>query len=132
MIPGAGIEPSGVSSKLVRISFDTDRPFYPYREPLRAVEPSDAKLDRKLVVYLLSTTPVKSTIGLGNTAWIGRQYAINPIGDTELSMIAKDLDMTASELPAHPTLTTFIDDSSPRNGWADVWFDPQSKTADAR
>jgi hypothetical protein len=130
---GVGAAPSGVSSKLVRISFDTDRPFYPYREPLRPVKPSDAAHDRKLVVYFLSSTVVSAKIGPANTAWVGRAYAVNhSISNDVLSSIAKDLKMDVSQLPAHPELTTFIDTSSPRNGWADVWFDPQPKTANAR
>ena len=112
-----------VSSKLVRISFQTDRPYYPYREPRESTQPLPT--GRQLRVYVLSSTPVDAIFGTANTRWVG--YRLSPhsnINRNYLEQTATRLSMKRSDLPSTPTLSTFFDNSSPRIGTNDVWFQP--------
>ena len=121
-------KPALVSSRLVRISFDADKPFYPYSEPNWANAANDPSNSRKLVVYILTLGAVDAHIGDDNTAWGVSRFVNSEIGTSThmLDRIAKDAGLDVSQMPAKPTLTTFVDISSPRLGWADVWFIPSA------
>jgi hypothetical protein len=97
----------------VRMSFATDLPFYPYREPEDARAQRDA--GRTLQVHVLAGERMEGTLG-ERGAWPGRVTFSGP---------SEDLGGRAARwgLSAGLTrLTTFEDRSSPRPGADEVFF----------
>lgn len=114
---------TGVASSLVRMSFPTHKPFFPYREPSDQREGTAAKLPRLLKVYFLSDGPVKGC--LSNTdGWPGRADWSRPVDEAERTSLSRDLTLWPNQLPSKMWLTVFSDNSSPRPGTADVYFQP--------
>lgn len=118
--------PAGAALTPVRMSFTTDRPFYPYREPT----PPPGKADeytppRALRVFLV--TPAGRTAGTLGTApagWPGRTAWADRLPAGRLDGVG-----TAAKLPAGlPAgdlwLTEFEDRSSPRPATDEVYFGP--------
>jgi hypothetical protein len=110
-----------IGTSSVRMSFSTDKPFYPYREPAdqRDTVPAAHKdlpqRPRTLRVYFASDARVDGALGNG-AAFPG---AVK-LADT-VDMPAQP---TAPFLPARGFLTVFEDTSNPRPGVEDVFFSP--------
>ncbi|MBV9469499.1 MAG: DUF2330 domain-containing protein, partial [Abitibacteriaceae bacterium] len=121
--------PQGTSISLspVRMSFATDHPFYPYREPAYARSmPNPAP--RSLRVYMLSQQSMDGTLGYAShRSWPGRVTATNIPTDSLRGELAHYLSLEPNQLPANMQLTAFQDDSSPRPGFDDVYFWPASR-----
>jgi hypothetical protein len=115
------------TTKAVRMSFQTDRPFFPYREP-------EAKKDkgrgddgprnsgRLLRVFFVSDTRVDGKLGPG--AWHANIPWSDSLSDEQRKQLAKEIGVPEEELPAKAWLTTFEDRASPRPGKDDVFFEP--------
>jgi hypothetical protein len=116
-----------VSSAVVRISFTTDRPVYPYREPADQREPGQSSSPRLLRVFLLSTARMGGTLGASGT-WPGRVTWADQLNPIQLAGLAQELALPANGLPNAnaPWMTVFEDSSSPRPGIDDVYFAPAS------
>jgi len=99
----------------VRMSFKTDSPFYPYREPITAMA---GESQRSLRVFFLGDGPVGAT--MGQKPWVGRQEMSDTLTTGEISDLAKLLP--GVDLSHSSTLTSFIDTSSPREGLDEVYF----------
>lgn len=102
----------------VRMTFNTERPFFPYREPASQREIDHGS--RMLRIWFLGPDRVKGVIGKDQT-WPG---------ETHWSDAARDLETAGVKLPAGTRLTAFEDTSSPRPGTDDLFFttDPDQKT----
>ncbi len=108
-----------VATSAVRMSFKTDQPFFPYREP--ATRSSAA---RALEVYFVSGERVEGRIG-ATGKWPGVTLWAQPLeGIPGLLTRAK---LPANAVPANAWLTRFIDSSSPRPGTDELYF---SRAAD--
>ena len=135
------------TTKPVRMSFKTDRPFFPYREPEGKPEKANAenkRLDEKgdmprlwhidekgnkqwndartLRVFFVSDTRMDGK--LGNAAWHARVPWSNELTDEQRKQLVKETGVPDDELPAKAWLTTFEDRASPRPGKEEVYFDP--------
>ncbi len=119
--------PTSAEGTTVRISFQTERPFYPYREPI-STNPGNAS-KRSLTVYYLSGERATGTLGEkgewpGNTVWADK------VPDAKLASIFKHLKLKPDEqtnlLTATPYLNEFQDDSFPRPGTDEVYFQPSA------
>lgn len=102
-----------VATRTVRMSFQADRPFYPYREP--AAEPARASYaDRVLRVHVLSTERYAAT--LADKPWFARVLYAAPIepGLPELAGLGDHLRFA----------TTFVDESNPRPATDELYFAP--------
>lgn len=101
----------------VRMTFTTDRPFFPYREPSSqregAIEP------RVLSVFFVGPERVTGRIG-DTTSWPGQMFWSDRIRDLEIAGVDVSGDLR---------LTAFEDHSSPRPGTDDLFFerDPDQK-----
>src|SRR6185436_6915859 len=94
----------------VKMSFQTERPFFPYREP--ASQRANAKYDdvRVLRIWFLGPERVKGTIG-ADTFWPG------------VLMWSDRVDSVAGlTIPANTRLTAFNDVNSIRPGTDDLFF----------
>lgn len=101
----------------VRMSFTTERPFFPYREP--ASQREGAAEPRVLRVWFVG--PERVAGRLGENAWPGQMYWSDTIQDFELGGVT---------IARGSRLTAFEDHSSPRPGTADLFFvrDDDQKT----
>ncbi|MEM6996948.1 MAG: DUF2330 domain-containing protein, partial [Myxococcota bacterium] len=107
----------GVATSPVRMSFATDRPMYPYREPADQREGTGSSA-RALRVFFIADRRHAGALG-DDTVWPGKATFAR-------SLDAATLDgmIDATLLPDKPYLTTFVDESSPRPGTADLFFAP--------
>jgi hypothetical protein len=118
----AGDDKEGaVSTKAVRMSFQTDKPFFPYREPVAQSRSRDDFNSRLLRVYFLAEARYGGAIGV-DTEWPSRTVWSNRIdkeGRAELLRLAK---LPADSVPNARWLTEFLDHSSPRSNADEVYF----------
>lgn len=122
-----GQTPAGaktVNNSAVRISFQTDTPFYPYREPADARGETAAQTSRTLRLFVLSDSRVSGTIGKGDgaTPFPGRTVWANKAEAGRLSATASSGKLPESLGQRDWHLTEFEDRSSPRPGTDEVYF----------
>ena len=121
LLPGSGDPGTGkIQSKAIRMSFTTDRPFFPYSEPKNPPQPGG----RELKVAILSDTRVSGRLDDGHT-WPGELQYSGPMDMThsaiEFLALAK-LDKPTEVISPPINLTYFADYSNPRPGTADLYF----------
>ncbi len=116
--PGAETRVIGTSA--VRMTFKTDRPFYPYREPRDQRETLTASLDkvavdhRTLRVYFASDTRYEGALDDGGAF----------PAETKLAGWITAPPTGKALIPERAFLTVFEDTSNPRPGTDDVFFSP--------
>jgi hypothetical protein len=108
----------------VRISFKTDTPFYPYREPEDARTGPTNGASRSLRVFVLSDSRVMGMIGKGDqpTPFPGRTVWSNQITADQLAAAEKAGKLPEQAGGRYLYLTEFEDRSSPRPGTDEVYF----------
>ena len=119
------------SSSLVRMSFKTSRPFFPYSKPQNAKsqKPKGGKSTRSLRIFFLSDARYKATSqSFGKfAAWPGKVVWSDSLSGniqrTEAQSMAKDLALPTGAISTDQWLTVFEDNSSPRPGTRDVYFE---------
>lgn len=117
-------EKGGVKTRAVRMSFQTDTPFYPYREPNRELDSKTGP--RELRVFLLSDARYQGRVGKDG-GWPAKTEWSGPMPDYRNSEVARAMQVEESSLPHW--LTEFIDRSSPRNGFDELYFDKSATQA---
>jgi hypothetical protein len=112
-------------AKAVRMSFPTDAPFYPYREPEDVRNQPAAASPRTLRVFYLGDARAEGKLGEAGswpakTVWANAcpEYTLNSVVDG-LGLAEKDAKALGGR-PWH--LTEFEDASSPRPGTHEVFF----------
>lgn len=106
-----------VATRAVTMTFATERPYYPYREP--APPPAgDAAPARTLRVVFAGDARVAATMGA--TPWTAR------------TQFARPLELPPALNLGRRFVTVFIDDSSPRRGTDEVYFAPSADAAEVR
>lgn len=115
------------SSSLVRMSFYTDKPFFPYREPANQRAGIARKTPRSLRVFFISDDRVRGVLGdKVKRAWPGQtkwsDELSNHLDETERANLAKNLAMKPEQFPMGARMTSLEDSSSPRPGFDDVYF----------
>jgi Uncharacterized protein conserved in bacteria (DUF2330) len=115
-----------LGTRALRMSFQADRPFYPYREPLD-MRNTPGKT-RALRVFFLSDRKYEGTIG-EKGAWPAATEWANQIPGQSNGLTTR-LKLTDSTLATNPDragyLTEFLDQSNPRPGTDEVYFRPAS------
>lgn len=108
----------------VRMSFKTDRPFYPYREPVNpAASENKTSPARLLTVWFLSQKKMNATIGAESTAqWPASTYWSNTISTEQRNEIAEYFKLPTDQLPVQTWMTVFNDNSSPRPATDELFF----------
>ena len=115
------------TTKAVRTSFKTDRPFFPYREPEKKngkEVQKEARLSdgRTLSIVLVSSARMEGK--LGAAPWNAKVPWADRLTDEQRKQIAKEGGIPADEIPADAWLTAFEDRSAPRPSKDDVYFEP--------
>jgi hypothetical protein len=111
-------EAHAVETAAVRMSFTTDRPFFPYREPSDQRENLPAgttTAERLLRVFFIGAERVDGTIGDARAPWPGKAIWSDRFDPT----MAGELPFA---LPPGAWLTMFEDKASPRPGTDDLYF----------
>ncbi|HUQ75738.1 MAG TPA: DUF2330 domain-containing protein [Burkholderiales bacterium] len=109
-----------VASSAVRMSFQTEKPFFPYREP--ASQGTAGKQDARLLrVYFLADARFTGTVG-ANGAWDGRAVWSNNVEKEDVAYLLKLARLPSLAGGGGRWLTEFEDRSSPRPGTDEVFF----------
>jgi hypothetical protein len=138
------------TTSAVRMSFRTEQPFFPYREPA-----TSGTTPRALEVYFIARERAEGRIGAapkpapgiyerllamvglgGRTSgWPGHTLWAKPLPEGARRDLLERLKLPATAIPASAWLTRFLDSSSPRPGMDDLFFsraDDQSPYMDER
>ncbi|HZZ77020.1 MAG TPA: DUF2330 domain-containing protein [Gemmataceae bacterium] len=125
-------------TKAVRMTFQTDRPFFPYREPEKQkAKPTDKdKADgdfpppRLLRVLFVSDGRFDGMLGTG--VWHATVPWSDALTDEQRKQIIQETGVPEESVPKTAWLTTFEDRSSPRPGKEEVYFEPSSERTPIR
>ena len=102
-----------VRTSAVRMSFVTERPFFPYREPESQRE--GITIPRVLKVWFIG--PERITGRVGDQPWSGQMYWSERINDHEVGGV---------KLAPGARMTAFEDHATPRPGLDDLYFQPDA------
>jgi hypothetical protein len=121
-----------VAAAALRLSFKTDRPLFPYREPdpTRQAAALDAS-HRLLRIYFIAEARYRGAL-TPDVAWTGKVAWANKLGTTDRTKVLELLKLPEATGPAQWWLTEFEDDWPYRVAPADVTFsrdDDQSTVA---
>jgi hypothetical protein len=112
-----------LSSSAVRMTFKTEVPFFPYREPAsQSTAPAGQTPKRLLRVFFIGDKRVGGKIG--ESSWPGTVAWSNQVQGADREKVLQMLKLPAETPPASWWLTEFEDHSSPRPGTDDVFFTP--------
>jgi len=112
-----------VNSAAVRMTFHTERPIFPYREPASEAPKSEKPLKERLLrVFFLSDKRMQGTLGDKGPTWPGKTVWAKPLTAEQRDLLLKQLKLAADTPPPSWWLTEFEDHSSPRPGTDDVYF----------
>jgi hypothetical protein len=128
--PKAGAQ---VQTSAVRMTFQADRPFFPYREPKTDEDKehaAPAHLPRLLRVFFVSDS--RASAKRGDSDWQARVPWADTLDAEQRARLVKDLGVPAEHLPAGAWMTTFEDTASPRPGTEDVFFGPSGQQTPTR
>ncbi len=112
--------PNGLDTAALRMSFATDRPFYPYREPLD--QQRDTGRGRTLRLFVVGDRRLAGLLGTAD--WHAELLHAAPFEGTLPAGTAAGTD--------EPWLHTFLDQRSPRPGTDELWFAPSDDAAEKR
>jgi hypothetical protein len=108
-----------LDASAVRMTFRTEQPFFPYREP--AAPKSDDRRERLLRIFYLGDARPDGKIG-ADEKWPGRASWSGPIDQTNADRLYQILKLPAPSAANPQRLTVFTDYSSPRPGRDDLYF----------
>jgi len=108
----------------VRMTFATDRPFFPYREPedQRAPPPPGAPVgdgSRELLLYVVAAQRMTASVGETGAFPGSVPYARRTLLPPDLAPLAAGI--------AGPWLTVMVDPSSPRPGTDELFLRPSGE-----
>jgi hypothetical protein len=115
-----------VAASALRMSFQTDRPLFPYREPDPTQFADQLDVNRRLLrIYFIGEARYQGEIGK-DEVWSSRVAWSNKIGSTERQKLLEVLQLPDSSGPAQWWLTEFEHDWPYQVAPADVYFSPSS------
>lgn len=125
-------EERDVSATALRISFHTDRPLFPYREP----EPQSAAKElgakyRLLRIYFVAESRYRGSL-TPETPWSGKVAWAGKLDKADRKKVLELLKLPESTGPTQWWLTEFEDDWAYRAAPADVIFSPDPSQDEVR
>lgn len=113
-------------SSAVRMTFRTEKPFFPYREPATAegAKPSS----RSLLLYFIGDLRVDGRIGESDS-WPGKTIWSGSLSAGQRRSLGERLGIPGTQTGPMDRMTTFLDHSSPRPGKDDVYFNASANQA---
>jgi hypothetical protein len=104
----------------VKMSFQTDQPFFPYHEPSNQRTQDQNQPPRTLRLYVFSDSKMDAQIGESGS-WPGKILWSDKLDEKER---ASGIQQLGVDLPSSFWMTTLEDQSSPRPGTDDLFFAP--------
>lgn len=121
----------GLSTQAVRMSFQTEQPFYPYHEPRDPSAAAEGEVrGRSLRVFVVSKARMQGE--KEDSPWPGRAAWAGQLDDEKRTTLDRSLQLGEQQIPAGSWLTVFDDASSPRPGTADVYFSTAAEQTELR
>ncbi len=118
-------EPHRVATKAARLSFKTERPFFPYSEPRQEGPASADGTERRLLrVFFLSAKRVEGAFENKEGNWPGQTVWAGSLDKTAREEVWGLLKLPGGKAPSTVWLTEFEDHSANRKGAGDVYFSP--------
>lgn len=115
---------TGLAAAALRITFKTDRPLFPYREPdSRADAASLGVTRRSLRIYFVAEARYEGHF-LSGPAWSGHVLWSRPLSNGQRSELLQKLQLPATTGPAKFWLTAFTDAWPYGIAPGDVYFRP--------
>jgi hypothetical protein len=116
---------SSMSASALRLTFKTDRPLFPYREP----DSQDAAkqvhaYQRLLKIYFIADARYQGEL-TPTKRWTGQVTWANRLAPQDVASVTAALKLPAGSTPASPWLTTFEDDWPYQVAPADLYFSPE-------
>jgi len=111
-----------VKSAAVRLTFKTDRPFFPYREPAAQRDANSRNTPRSLRVFMAAKERMEGTIGESHP-WYASTVWANSIADSQRMDLLGKLDLSPDTAMGKWWITEFEDRSNPRPGTDEVYFE---------
>jgi hypothetical protein len=117
-----------VGTSAVRMSFKTDRPFFPYREPSAQREAKEAQDGNRLLrVFFLNSSRVDGSLGdNASGTWPGQTVWADRISESYRERLSRLLPRN-SQLAPNTWLSVLEDKSSPRPGTDEIYFAPSKQ-----
>ncbi len=130
--PKEGEDTKSLTAAALRLSFKTDRPLFPYREPdpTKAAETLGAK-ERLLRIYFISDKRYQGEL-TKETAWTGKVAWAGAIGAEERQKALGLLRLPETAGPTQWYLTEFEDNWPYRPAPADVYFSVSADQSNVR
>lgn len=110
---------TAIGSQAVRMSFQTETPFFPYREP---DDMHESKVMRLLRIYFIGSHKMNGWIG-DQKVWPGKVAWADRLGEEDWKKVQSLIAIPSYQPMEMPWLTEFEDRSSPRPGQEDLIFD---------
>ncbi len=115
-----------VSASALRISFKTDRPLFPYREPDSRSDASRLGINHRLLrIYFVAESRYEGRFSPENS-WPGKTRYSQPLQRDQRSQLLRHLDMPEFTLPSRAWLTEFEDSWPYGKAPGDVYFTPSA------
>lgn len=115
-----------VAASALRISFKTDRPLFPYREPDSRADASRLGVSHRLLrIYFVGEARYAGQFPSGQT-WSGIPQWSNPLSGGQRSKLLQHLGLPANTGPAEFWLTKFDDHWPYSQAPGDVYFAPSA------
>lgn len=122
--PEAGKVNPELSASALRISFKTDRPLFPYREPDSRRDASALGMkDRVLRIYFVAEARYEGRFPSGQ-AWSGDLKWSRPLSNNQRQQLLTDLKLDQNTGPARFWLSEFVDRWPYGLAPGDVYFSP--------
>lgn len=122
IVKNAGQQAPAAASA-VRMSFRTEKPFFPYREPATQADAKQRESGRRLLrLYVLANARMEGNLGEAGAAWPGTTVWSGAMPKDEDQFLLYTLKVHDKVKGKQWRLTEFEDWSSPRPGTDDVYF----------
>lgn len=115
---------TGIAASALRISFKTDRPLFPYREPDSRKDASELGVkDRVLRIYFIAEARYEGRFPDGQ-AWTGGLKWSRPLSSDQRQQLLMKLNLDQNTGPAQFWLSEFVDHWPYGVAPGDVYFSP--------
>jgi hypothetical protein len=111
-----------VATTALRMTFQTEQPFFPYSEPADQRKTAGYTPMRLLRVYFVSDQRMSGALKDSKTPWPGNTVWADEIKPADRTRVLDQLKLPEQTNPASWWLTEFEDRASPRSGTSDVLF----------
>jgi len=120
-----------VAAQSLRLSFQTDRPLFPYREPESATAARELQASPRLLrIYFIASRAHHGSLGNGQP-WSGRTVWSGDITRWRTDLLAL-LKLPAATAPGTWWLTEFEDRWAYETAPGDLWFSPEKRNRTVR